>query len=140
MSAGVDEKRSDGVAAGVLGHVGGVGDEEAVLRGGGELGNDPDVVESHGGQLMGEGVWQAQVDGVAGDELEVFDRFGADQKRIGLSSQLLQQVLGGAAVKVVVLQRSDAGDAGRVDTVEVLEVGADVGEAMLDWFDRPDTG
>jgi hypothetical protein len=44
------------------------------------------------------------------------------------------------AVPPVVLQRGDAGDAGRVDTVEVLQVGADVGEAMLNGFDRPDTG
>ena len=51
--AGVDEERADRVAAGAGGDVAGVGDEEAVPGRGGELLDDPDVVERHGGQLVG---------------------------------------------------------------------------------------
>src|SRR5689334_5743770 len=106
MSAGVDEEVPDRVAAGVLGHVAGIGDEEAVFGGGGEFSDDAYVVESDGGQLVGARVWKAQVNGVAGDELEVVDRFGADQNRIGLGGKFIQQITRRAAMKVVVLQCS----------------------------------
>src|SRR5207244_1726259 len=79
-AAGVEEEGTDRVAAGRLGDVGGVGDEEAVLRRGGELLDDARVVEGDSAQGLGVGVLDAQVDGVAGRELEVVDRLDADQQ------------------------------------------------------------
>ena len=139
-AAGVDQESPDGVAAGALGDVAGVGDEEAVFGCGREFGDDPDVVESDSDELVGARVLEPQVDGVAGKELEVVHGFGADQHRVGPRSQLVHQLLRGAALKVVVVQRGDSGDAGRVDPVEVLQVGSDVGETVLERFDRPDPG
>ena len=139
-AAGVDEERADGVAAGLGGDVAGVGDQEAVLWRGGELVGDPDVVEGNVDVLVGGAVLQAERDGVAGKELEVVDGFGGDQHCVGLGRQLVDESSGGAALEVVVLEPADVGDRGRVDTVEVLEVGADVCEAMLDRFDVVDPG
>ena len=46
----------------------------------------------------------------------------------------------GAALEVSVLKATGVDDRGRVDAVEVLQVGADVREAMLDRFDVMDSG
>ncbi|GGY13533.1 hypothetical protein [Streptomyces anandii] len=103
-AAGVEEEGADRVAAGRLGDVGGVGDEEAVLRRRGELFGDTGVAEGDGAQGRGAGVLDAQVDGVAGSELEVLDGLDADQQVVRALGQLAHELLGGAAGEVGVLE------------------------------------
>src|SRR3954471_8709529 len=62
VAGGVDEHGADGVAAGSRADVGGVGDQEAVGGGGGELGGDADVAERHGVVLLGASLLQAQLE------------------------------------------------------------------------------
>src|SRR5205823_2342844 len=117
-----------------------VGDEEAVLGGGGELLGDAGVVEGDGTQGLGPGVLNAQVDRVAGRELEVVDGLDADEQVVGALGEAPHQLVGGAAREVGVLQGCGLGDGARSDAVEVLQVGADVGEAVLEGFDVPYAG
>ncbi len=112
--AGVDEEGADRVAAGLLGDVGGVGDEEAVLRCGRELRHDADVVERHRDALLGAAIDQAQVDRVAGVELVVLHGLGGDEDGVGLRGQGRHQPGGGAAAEVAVLQGRRMPDRRRV--------------------------
>jgi len=65
-------------------------------------------------------------------ELEVGDGFGADQDRIRGGGEAVEQLAGGAALEVLVLQGGGLADGVGVDAVEILQVGADVGEAVRD--------
>lgn len=51
----------------------------------------------------------------------------------------LHQLPGAAAGEVGVLERGGPGDGVRAHAVEVLQVGADIGEAVLEGFDVPYT-
>ena len=85
--------------------------------------------------LVGAGVDQAKVDQVAGVQLVVLHGLGGDQDRVRLAREGVHQSAGGAALEVGVLQRGGVADVVRAHPVEVLQVGADVGEAVLDGFD-----
>ena len=86
-------------------------------------------------------VLQAQVEPVAGVQLVVVDGLLADEDRVGLLGRGLLISFGGrAAVQTTVLQLALAGDRLRPDAEQVLEVGADVGEAVLERLDRRHAG
>ena len=65
-ASGVDKERPDRVAAGRLGDVVGVGEQEAVAWGGRELLHHPDVVELNVGVLLGPPVLESKGDGIPG--------------------------------------------------------------------------
>src|SRR5664279_2277460 len=120
LPAGVDEERADGVAAGALREVGGVGDEETVPGGGGKFVDNPGVPDRDGDRLVGAGIDQPQGDGVTGGELVVGDGFRRHQDRIRPGGQGGHQLGGGAAGEVAVLQGGHRRDGGRVHPVQVL--------------------
>src|ERR1700730_18639168 len=76
---------------------------------------------------------------VAGNEWEIFDRFGTDQDGIGLRRESAHQLIGGATLKVVVLHRGNRRDGRRIDTVQVLKIASDIGETVLDRFHGTDS-
>ena len=138
MPPGVDEERADRVAARRAGHVVGVGDEEAVARRRGELLGHTRVVERDVAELLGAVVLEPQHEAVARTQLEVVHGLGADENRIGTRAQCRDELSRGPAVEVGVLQLGGRDDARGAHAVEVLEVGADVREAMLDRLDVRD--
>jgi len=100
-----------------------------------ELLGDAGIAEADRFQLLGLAVLQAKDDGVARVELEVLDGFVADQQRVGLGGQSADQGLGRSALEVRVLQARGSDDRARPNAVQVLQVGSDVHEAVLDGLD-----
>jgi hypothetical protein len=68
-------------------------------------------------------------------QLVVVDGFLADQDRVGLPGQDLHQARCCASGEPAVLKLSLVGDGLRPDAVEVLEIGTDIGEPMLQGLD-----
>src|SRR4029077_14700113 len=64
----------------------------------------------------------------------VVHRFGGDEHGVRAGGEGGEELVGGAALEVGVLEAAGGLDGGGGDAVEVLEVGADVGEAVLDRF------
>jgi Histidine kinase-, DNA gyrase B-, and HSP90-like ATPase len=63
------------------------------------------------------------------------DGFGAHQDRVGLAGEPADELAGGAAGEVGVLELGGGDHGGGAHAVEVLEVSADVGEAVLHRLD-----
>ncbi len=137
-AVGLDQERADGVAAGGLGDVVGVGDQERVGRGGREFLGHADVVEVHGLQRLRAPVLQPQPQPIARLELEVLHGLGGDEDTVGAPGELVHQACRGASVEPRVLQLTGRADRARPHAVEVLQVGADVREAMLQRLDAAD--
>jgi len=93
LPASVDEEDADGVAAGLLCEVGGVGDEEAVFGRGGELGDDADVAELRRPGLAGFEVEEPQRDLIPDGELVVLDGFRGDLDSVASSAVDLPSLL-----------------------------------------------
>ena len=63
------------------------------------------------------------------------DGLGRHQHVVVVGGQRVDQLAGGTAAEVGVLELPSVEDRRRIDTVEVLQVGADVGEPVLDRLD-----
>ena len=138
-AVGLDEEGADGVAAGRLRDVRRVGDEERVGRRGGELLGHADVVERHGVEPLGAPVLQPQSQQVAGVQLEVLDGLGDDEHRVGLRGELRHQAARRCRPGTSASWSLPAAPIVRgPHAVEVLQVGADVGEAVLERLDAAD--
>jgi hypothetical protein len=137
---GPDEEGADRVGAGRAGDVPLVGDKERVLGCGRELLGDADVVERHRPELLGPAVLQAQPQEVARPKLEVVDRLDGREDAVGPAREPVHELRRGPAREPAVLdvlELAGVGDRSRAHAVEVLEVGADRGEPVLQGLDAP---
>ncbi|MGC8732971.1 MAG: hypothetical protein ACP5RC_12055 [Halothiobacillaceae bacterium] len=71
-------------------------------------------------------------------QLEILHRLFRDQHPVRRLREPVEDRLGAAAAEIGVGQVRDAADAGRVDPVEILQVGADIGEAVQHRLGRGD--
>ncbi len=134
LASRVDEEGADGVIARLLSYIRGVGDEEAVFRGGRELVRDADIVEGDGDERLGGGVLQSELDEFSGMELEVFDCFGAHEDRIGPTRERRHQVCRSSPLKVGVLEKRRLGDGRGADAEQVLKIASHVRVPVLERF------
>ena len=68
-------------------------------------------------------------------QLEVVDGLGGDEHAVGLRGQRAHELARAAAREPAVLELAGGADRLRAHAVEVLQVGADVGEAVLQRLD-----
>ena len=114
----------------MLGQVAGVGNQERVLRRGRELAHDTQEVEGDDVVLLILRALEPQVDLVADLQLEVLDRLCRNQHAVGGSGQGHYRRLGVATVEVGVGETGHLLDALRVNSEHILQVAADIGEAV----------
>src|SRR5207237_164045 len=118
LTGGGSQGRGDGEGPAPFGEA--EGEDQA---GGGSGGVEGGVREG-----LGPAVLEAEGDGVAGAQLEIPDRLCAHEDGVGLGGEPCDEGSSRAAGEVGVLEAGGVDDGGGTYAVEVLEVGADIGE------------
>ena len=102
----------------------GVRDQKGVLRRRWEFPDDPDKGERHNVILMVDGRLQAKIEHVARVELKVADRLIRDENAVRRRGELGEGGVRVAICEIWVGHRSGAADLSRVDSIDILQIGA----------------
>jgi hypothetical protein len=124
--------------AGLLGEIVGVGDEERVAGRRRKLAGDADEAERHDVILMVGGALESQIEGVARLKLKIADRLLRHENAIARRGERAKRARAASAAEKGVGHVGRPVDRARIDAIHVLQVRADIGEAVHHRLGRRD--